>query len=538
MKNKNIIKSISVIVMLFIIYGILSSCSNINLKDIFPEILSSIEEQEKNEIETPEVEYIPPDKFSLALYTGEALNPYTSQNRENHELMELCYDPLIILDSSYKAVPILADKYVISEDKITVYLKMDILFSDNTPITAYDCLYSYKKASEDNSIYKTRFDYISGWSVVSTYVFDVFFNKNTAYNINLLDIPIIKKDSGSIAVSSDTEAPIGSGRYYFVKNNDELILKHNKNSIFNDNGEFLISDIDIIKISDTESLTYSFNYGIIHALYADLSDGNTRYRGNIELVSFGSNAMVFVVVNTTKPYFKAPEASKGITYIIDRSNISKNILMSSSTTVWYPLNPSWEKTKNANLNEDIYSTATGHDYFNQAGLKLSGVNRVWEKELVDLTVLVNQEDIIKVKVAKSIANDLIGMGFNVTVNTLKWDNYLNAISKSEFDIYIGEVKLPYNMDISPLLDTSICNNGMEYNEEFLQAIDDFNNSTMDVRSFNHIFQNNLPFIPLYFSSSALAINRMVSGDFNPCETDIFNGIENWSFNSKTNQTIQ
>jgi peptide/nickel transport system substrate-binding protein len=346
-----------------------------------------------------------------------------------------------------------------------------------------------------------------------------------------LDIPIIKNNSYTSGASS-AALPVGSGRYYLIKDGENLKLKHNVNSIYNSKGSFNISDIDIIKISDTESLIYDFNYGKIHALYVDLSDGNSRFRGNIELVSFGSNSMVFAVVNTAKPYFRSPEASQGITYIINRLNISKNILMNNIKTVWYPLNPSWDKTKNANLNSDIYSTSTGHDYFNKAGLTLSGLNRCWEDEPVELNIIVNQEDIIKVQVANSIADDLKGMGFAVTVNPLKWDDYIKAIAKGEFDIYIGEVMLPYNMDITSILNPSICNNGMEYSDEFLQAINDFNNGELDVRSFVHIFQEKLPFIPLYFSSSALAINRSVMGDFNPCETDIFNGIENWSFSNE------
>ncbi|MDF2686351.1 MAG: hypothetical protein K0S55_1532, partial [Clostridia bacterium] len=504
MKYRNIGKIFAVIIIQLIFSIILSSCSSADLKNIFPDILNNIADEEINVEAQPEEEYTPPVHFSLALYTGEVLNPYTSQNRANHELTELCYDALIILDNSYKAIPVIAEKYVVSENKIIVYLRQDVLFSDNTPVTAVDCLYSFQKASEADSIYNSRFKYISDWSVVSDYVFEINFFNNNVYNINLLDIPIIKKDSYALK-SGALELPTGSGRYYPVKDGDNFKLKNNENSIYKDKGDFKISEIDINKISDTESLTYNFNYGIIHALYVDLSDGNTRFRGNIELVSFGSNSMVFAVVNTTKPYFQSPEASQGITYIINRSNISENILMNNINTVWYPLNPSWEKTKNANLNNDIYSTATGHEYFNQAGLKLSGINRSWNDEPLDLNIIVNQEDIIKVKVANSIADDLKGMGFNASVNSLKWDDYLKAVANGEFDIYIGEAKIPYNMDISSLLSPSICNNGLEYSDEFLQAINDFNNGELDVRSFIHIFQSNLPFIPLYFSSSALAI---------------------------------
>jgi ABC-type transport system substrate-binding protein len=175
MKLKNIKKNFIIIIIQLIFCGILSSCSSVDLKKIFPEILDDIDSQKVNNEIQPEEVYTPPVNFSLALFTGETLNPYTSQNRANHELMELCYDSLISLDNSYNAIPVIAEKYIVTENKITVYLKHDALFSDNTPVTAVDCLYSFQKASDDNSIYKTRFNYISDWSVVSDYVFEVDF---------------------------------------------------------------------------------------------------------------------------------------------------------------------------------------------------------------------------------------------------------------------------------------------------------------------------------------------------------------------------
>ena len=57
----------------------------------------------------------------------------------------------------------------------------------------------------------------------------------------------------------------------------------------------------------------------------------------------------------------------------------------------------------------------------------------------------------------------------------------------------------------------------------------FNSGNMSMRDFLSVFQEDLPFIPLYFNRGALAVNRVVSGSFDPAVGNIYNGIEFWKF---------
>ena len=50
-----------------------------------------------------------------------------------------------------------------------------------------------------------------------------------------------------------------------------------------------------------------------------------------------------------------------------------------------------------------------------------------------------------------------------------------------------------------------------------------------MRELLSVFQEELPVIPLYFNRGALAVNRVVSGDFAPSVGNIYNGIEDWKF---------
>ena len=299
-----------------------------------------------------------------------------------------------------------------------------------------------------------------------------------------------------------------------------------------DNGEnFEISKILVHNILSTEELLYNFNYNKIHGSYTDITDKGSEFRGNIETVSFCDNSLVFVTVNKTDPesFLANPSFSKGLTYCFNRMKICAEILSGGTQPVWYPFNPDWSVTVKAELNSDIYSTVSAHDYFTEAGVILSETVRVYEDEPVELKIIVNSENLTKVEVAEFLAHDLEEMGFKVNLVTLTWDKYLQAIEDYEYDIYVGEVMMPQNMDVSALLSDNV-NSGDKYVEwELNEAIALFNKGELSMRDFLSAYQEELPIIPLYFNRGALAVNRVVSGNFAPSNGNLYNGIENWSF---------
>ena len=85
------------------------------------------------------------------------------------------------------------------------------------------------------------------------------------------------------------------------------------------------------------------------------------------------------------------------------------------------------------------------------------------------------------------------------------------------------------MDVRSLLLSDVNTGTGRVSDEFLDAIEQFNSGNMSMRDFLSVFQEDLPFIPLYFNRGALAVNRVVSGSFDPAVGNIYNGIEFWKF---------
>ncbi len=468
-----------------------------------------------------------PRSLTVAGYAGEQVSPYGSESRANRDIVSLCYDALIDIDSSFNAVPRICESFEADGKKIVFHLDPTAKFSDGSQISASDCVYSFAKAEDKSSVFYNRFNQIKAYEETDRYTFTVTFSTDNIYNINLTAIPIIK--AGSDIYSN---IPIGSGTYVFNSDEGGVYLTQNKYSKVPP----LTERIEVLNVENSEELLYNVNYGNIHASYADLSEGNSSFRGTVELIDFTTNNLVFAVVNKNKEHFNDRNSVKGITYAINRDEMITNLLSSSSRSVWYPFNPDWEVTAKADLNKNIYSSTTAHDYFTQSGLVLSGTERVWNKQPLELTILVNQESLIKTEVAECVAKNLTSLGFKTVVKTLKWDEMQQAVLDGDYDIFIAEMNIFPNMDI-----TSVTNNSLilsaaglnihgeeGYSDEFNEAVSDFYSGKTDMRTFLSAFQEELPFIPLYFSGGALAINRNISGEFAPNCFDLYAKAETWT----------
>ena len=496
-----------------------SSCGLIDPSDI-SQIIQATDPTTDTQTNRPSADRT----FSLAYYTEDTLDPFLSSSRTNAELLKLCYSGLFSVDRTYTAQPVLVQSYEVDGNAVNLTLRNDVFFSDGSPVTAEDCQESFRLAAQSGSIWKDAFSYILSYSAMSEKVFRVEFQSYSPTQLNLLTVPIVKlgeKDSNGFY--------FGCGRYLFSSGEPLSLVRSHRSGI---DGSYDISEIALMGIRDQEDLIYNFNYGRIQAVYADLAQGSDEYRSNSELVTFTSNRFSFLVVNK-RSTFSSAAFSRGLTYLIDRNALVSQALSSFGTPVWYPLNPAWDTVKNATLNPDISSAQQAGDAFAEAGMVLEGDVRIYNGTPVTLRLLVNKENAVRVKVASYLAETLRGAGFGVDVIALAWDEYRAAIEERDFDLYLGEVSLPENMDISALFTSAVCNSGSTASYSSLKkSAANLLKGTVDVRTFVNEFHTALPLIPLYYSLDALAVSMDVSGSFGSSVSSIYAGIENWTFAQK------
>ncbi|MBO4432217.1 MAG: hypothetical protein J5852_01665, partial [Clostridia bacterium] len=102
-----------------------------------------------------EVKPLKNEEINLLYYSGDSFNPYTAATKYNRELAHLLYDPLIKCDNNFSPVYCLASDAVLDGTVCTVTLKT-AYFTDGSPVTADDVLYSYNLAKNSDTVYSSR----------------------------------------------------------------------------------------------------------------------------------------------------------------------------------------------------------------------------------------------------------------------------------------------------------------------------------------------------------------------------------------------
>lgn len=523
MKTEKKSKFTLAVLFILIVSCFLSSCALFPLEeDEIPQNENPNQNEQPENNENPEnSEKKDPENFTVAYYSGEKIDPYSSVNRSNRAVVSLCYEGLISLDSSMSPSAEIAD-FSAEGNTVTFTVKDSAKFSDGSQVTASDIIYSFDRAKA-SGLYSFRFEkYIGSYRAVSQSKVTVTFKNSNIYNVNLFDFPIVKKNSSGVY-------PTGSGKYVITTKDGVLALE--KNAYYAGSENFTIDSVSLVEITDAQDLNYNFNYGDLCAAYADLSDGSQRYKGNVELVTFMTNSLVFAVVNKSKGYFASNEVSYAVSLVIARKSISADCLDSLGDIVWQPFNLNWCELENKDIKKDIYSSSAAHEIFTKRGLTLSGSKRTWRGSPLELTVICNNENRIRVRIANAVAASLREMGFTVNVVLYNWNDYKKVIASGDYDIYIAETDIPANFDIRYMFSDGVVNTHSGVSQNFLSALDGFYSGNTDAATLFSSFTSEMPFIPLYYNRGALAVNRVVSGNFEPTENSIFNGIEKWTMES-------
>ena len=159
-------------------------------------------------------------------------------------------------------------------------------------------------------------------------------------------------------------------------------------------------------------------------------------------------------------------------------------------------------------------------------------------KILELTLMVNKENTEKVAVAELIASQLKAAGIKIRINAVSSSQYYSNLKNGYFQLYLGEIKLLPNMDISPLVikgksaaygmvDARGDENSEESSESYItetsyvSVVKGFlsgENTSADVAS---ALLASMPVIPLVYRNSIAFYSNRVESVENISSCDIF-----------------
>ena len=459
---------------------------------------------------------------TLAYTAADTFNPYKTESGINKDIALLAFDSLFRINSSYEPIPSLALSYEESETSITVELRDDVSFTTGEMLNPRDILYSFQYAKTSPLFAAQLSNFFNCTIENDCVVFGLIEPDINA--VNCLDFPIIKFGTG------EDDIPTGCGRYEFIRRDGEYVLVRNEDSSSYDRMEQ--ETIKLLDISTVENELYLLQIGELTCYCYDPSLEKAS-RISASTATVGLNNMVYLGFNSSNPLFSDKNIRNAIAMAVDKASIADNSYDSLAEVTSFPFNPAWSKTQSLKDEESEFNSITAGSLLDKSGYVFYySTNKYRSKDNVflKLDLIVNNENSGKLNCARMIKSQLENIGIEVTLSELDYDSYVSRLRDGLFDLYVGEVKLPANMDLSMFFSPEgSIRYGISNSGNINSAYSDFLRGTIDITTFAKVFDEEKPFVPICFRQALMYYSRELKYEAGISENDIFSNIYSWSF---------
>lgn len=488
--------------------------------------------------------------FTVPYMRADSLDPYKLTNSMNRYVSRLIYDSLFGVDESFREVAIIADSYTVSGKALTVKIKTGLKFTDGTPLTSEDIVYSFNTAKESLSyapylenIGQAQADgtcsvvfslLMPDSSEAANLIFPIVKNGSYTDNGNGDEYPASEDDGEESATvpSSDTgytsKIPVGSGRYTFVSNSESKYLMYNKDRIGGFSPRY--AKIGLVDISASETFSSLFDLNKID-FYCDNFDSGkytkfTKVSDNVALTNF-----VYLGVNSQDSILSEPKVRRAIALALDRTELASVSFAGCAVPTALPFNPSYYKLTGCTLPTLNIKTDNAVKLLEDAGYKSiseSGI-RYKEDKAMSFTLLVNSENDFRRSLARGIQQALDKINIKITIREASYSEYASAVTSGSFELYIGETELPNSFGLSRFFsDDGGLRYGISEKSETARIYEKYLIGKADMQSLIGSFSDEMPFVPLAFRQGITVSSDKITSEIKTVPGDCFANINEWT----------
>lgn len=256
------------------------------------------------------------------------LDPHTQTAFVSLRLLELIYEPLVLLDADLNIIPALAESWAFNEDAttLTFNLRQGVTFHDGSSFDAADVVASYERILDEETGSAVRTNFLSIESI------DTPDDHTVVFNLAQSDVPILTAmtDTNAVILSADIIAngdpatdAVGTGPFVLEEWETDVrtILSANEN--WWDEGPF-IDGIEMRIIPDEASIVAGLRAGTLD--FAQLNDpliATLLIDDDTVILNRVPAADTYHVLqlNATRPPMDQLEVRQAISCAIDRQEV-------------------------------------------------------------------------------------------------------------------------------------------------------------------------------------------------------------------------
>ena len=410
----------------------------------------------------------------------DGLNPFFARSYENLYICSLMYQPLYSVDSGYSVNTVIAENLNVTDNTAMVRIRQGVSFKDASYITADDVVYSFNMAKESYAWAESLNEIVSA-QAVGRYAVEFTLTHKDIYVAGKLNFPVVK------AGTADTEdmIPMGSGNYYYVE--DKLINTLNNKKI-----------LSLVSIGTRDSVENAMTIDAVDVFFNDMSNCNyTTTTATMQDVQL--NNMVYLGLNSANGALNNT-IRNAIAARLDSDKIALSSYQGHATAMKLPFNPQSGLANEVTAIKTAGDKELANKIIDRCGYtRYSGSAKTNGAYTLALSIIVNKDNKFRVAAAYNIADALNECGFLISVQSLPFDEYVQRIESGNFDMYLGEVKLDYTMDIGQFFNqNSMLSAGIDVDSEVATEYFRFRAGEITPAEYYEVFVEQYPFVPIVF----------------------------------------
>ncbi len=459
----------------------------------------------------------------LGYFKNKAFNPYKTDSFTNLNISTLLYDPLFIINDDWSSDMLLAKEIQNDGKQVTVKIVDGEVFSNGASLTAYDVVYSFNLAKKSQHFKGRLSNIATAVAGVDTVTFAL--NSPDVYVQQCLTFPIIQNGTGDAAL------PVGSGRYVLRSINGEYVLSENPTSTRKES--MSIPVIGLTEIDAESDEIYRIQAGHL-SYFCDDMDSGVFTKLNASTMSLPTNNLIYLGYNSANEVFADKNVINAIVTAIDKNTLADTVFDSFCTLTETPFNPNWAELDGVQLPVHEYNLIQAGNILDESGIRFSAKDKNFRYDTdgyFEIKIIVNKESLTKVNCAKFIGKNLQNLGVKVTLSSLSFEDFQQALKDGDYDLYIGEVKTSPNMDLSAFFKSGGAASYGISSKTVASAYNDLKTGSIDVNTFISVFEEEKPFIPICFRTYVAYYSNDITYEGSANVNEPFRNINTWKTES-------
>lgn len=356
------------------------------------------------------------------------LDPRFATDAYGERIAGLLFSALVRKGANLEVVGDAAEHWEYDEKSKTYsfQLRPGLTFSDGTPLTAEDIIFSFEQFKSPRCPFRGSFQAIEA--------VDAHYDANardvklrlSEYSATLLpdlsSLRFLPKKSVLRLADDFGRAPIGSGSFkvtQFTTNEIRLQARREHPYAVPKAKTVLFR---IVRDDNTRFLkTYKGEIDVVQSAIPLIKVATLEKKGDFQIFKFPGQSMTYLLLNLQDPILKQPRVRQAIAMAINRDDIIRfklEGLAIPSATILSPRHPFF----NSDLHPPEFSIAAARKIIQDAGL--TGTELTLKTSNVQLPM----------ENGKVLANQIEASGLKIRVQSFEWGTYYSDIQKGRFQL--------------------------------------------------------------------------------------------------------